>query len=27
VIPEDRDIGTPERPHIVRCHLYEPSSA
>jgi oligopeptide/dipeptide ABC transporter ATP-binding protein len=27
VIPEDRDIGTPDRPHLVRCHLYEPSSA
>jgi len=27
VVPEDRDIGTPERPHLVRCHLYEPSSA
>jgi len=22
VVPKDRDIGTPERPHIVRCHLY-----
>jgi oligopeptide/dipeptide ABC transporter ATP-binding protein len=20
--PEERDLGTPERPHLVRCHLY-----
>jgi len=27
VVPEERNIGTPERPHVVRCHLYERSSA